>query len=166
MTVVSGVRAGEGKAFGSRIGVTGVSPDISKVITVDWQAGSQATPGELGQQRRLRLEGLREERSTCSSGSTVLVETPTGQTMNLDIRGIFAPPKGGSPYGDVTISTQRFDREYQNPQNVYAFVDINGGVTPANTAEADEGADILPRREDRRPRASSRRTRSRGSTRC
>ncbi len=43
--------------------------------------------------------------------------------MHLQVRGIFAPPKGGSPYGDVTISTQRFDAEYQNPQNVYTFVE-------------------------------------------
>jgi putative ABC transport system permease protein len=48
VNVVSGVRAGEGKAFGKRIGVTGVSPDITKVIVVRWQHGSQAVPGELG----------------------------------------------------------------------------------------------------------------------
>jgi ABC-type antimicrobial peptide transport system permease subunit len=50
------------------------------------------------------------------------------------VRGIFAPPKGGSPYGDVTISTQRFDASFQNPQNVYTFVNMKDGVTPANTA--------------------------------
>jgi putative ABC transport system permease protein len=53
--------------------------------------------------------------------------------MHLTVRGVFAPPKGGSPYGDVTISTQRFDREYPNPTNVYAFVLVKGGVTPATT---------------------------------
>jgi putative ABC transport system permease protein len=53
--------------------------------------------------------------------------------MRLQIRGVFAPPKGGAPYGDVTISTTRFDREYQNPQNVYAFLDVVGGATAANT---------------------------------
>jgi ABC-type antimicrobial peptide transport system permease subunit len=53
--------------------------------------------------------------------------------MHLYIRGIFEPPKGGSPYGDVTISTARFDAEYQNPQSVYTFIDIAGGATAANT---------------------------------
>ena len=48
VTVVSGVRAGDGRAFGSRINVTGVAADISKVIDVKWQAGSTQTPAQLG----------------------------------------------------------------------------------------------------------------------
>jgi hypothetical protein len=46
---------------------------------------------------------------------------------------VFSPPKGGSPYGDVTISTTRFDSAYQNPQNLFTFVDVQGGVSPTNT---------------------------------
>ena len=60
------------------------------------------------------------------------------------MRGIFAPPKGGSPYGDVTISTTRFDTEYQNPQNVFAFVDVAGGVTAANTAKLTKALKAFP----------------------
>jgi putative ABC transport system permease protein len=77
-------------------------------------------------------------------GSPISVETPSGKTMHLVVKGIFAPPKGGSPYGDVTISTQRFDSEYQNPQNVYAFVDIAGGVTTANTARLTKALKPFP----------------------
>ncbi len=47
-------------------------------------------------------------------------------------------------YGDVTISTERFDREYENPQDVYAFVDIVGGVTPANTAKLTKALKPFP----------------------
>jgi putative ABC transport system permease protein len=64
--------------------------------------------------------------------------------MHLVVRGIFDPPKGGSPYGDVTISTQRFDAEYQNPENVFTFVDIKGGVTPANTATLTKALKSFP----------------------
>ena len=53
--------------------------------------------------------------------------------MHLVVRGIFTPPKGTSPYADFAISTTRFDAEYQNPQNVYTFVNIAGGATAANT---------------------------------
>ena len=49
VTGVSGVRAGEGQAFGSRIGVTAVEPDITTVIDVKWIAGSVQTPEQLGQ---------------------------------------------------------------------------------------------------------------------
>ena len=52
--------------------------------------------------------------------------TPSGLRLHLTLRGIYAPPKGGSPYGDVTISSALFDRVYQNPQNLYTFVNIRG----------------------------------------
>lgn len=143
VTVVTGVRAGRGKAFGSKIGITGVSGDISKVITVKWQVGSPAVPGQLG------LAGAFVSKDYAKAkhlhvGSPIDVETPSGKTMHLTLRGIFAPPKGGSPYGDVTISTERFDAEYPNPQNVFAFVDVVGGVTPANTAKLTAALKSFP----------------------
>jgi putative ABC transport system permease protein len=143
VTVVSGVRAGEGRAFGKRIGVTGVSGDITKVITVDWEVGSQAVPGGLGTNGAFVPKDYAKTHHL-TVGSPIAVETPTGRTMHLVLHGIYAPPKGGSPYGDVTISTQRFDREYQNPQDIYAFVDIEGGVTPANTAALTKALKPFP----------------------
>jgi putative ABC transport system permease protein len=130
--VVSGVRAGSGRAFGKKVGVTGVSPDISRVISIKWQHGSQAVPGELGE------DGAFVSKSYAKShhlrvGSPLSVETPTGAEMKLRVLGVYAPPKGGSPYGEVTISTARFDAEYQSPQNVYTFIDIAGGASAANT---------------------------------
>jgi len=64
--------------------------------------------------------------------------------MNLDVRGIFSPPKGGSPYGDVTVSAQRFDAEYANPQNVYTFVNVAGGETAANTQKLTAALKAFP----------------------
>jgi putative ABC transport system permease protein len=130
--VVSGVRAGSGRAFGKEVSVSGVSPDISKVISVKWQAGSPAVPGELEESGAFVSKDYANSHHL-RLGSPIAVETTAGEIMHLDVRGIFAPPKGGSPYGDVTISTQRFDAAYQNPQNVYTFLDIAGGATAANT---------------------------------
>ncbi|HKT43465.1 MAG TPA: FtsX-like permease family protein [Gaiellaceae bacterium] len=141
--VVSGVRAGQGRAFGHNIGVTGVDGNISKVISVTWQAGSQAVPGELGRNGAFTSKDYAKKHHL-TMGSPISVETPSGKTMHLVVKGIFAPPKGGSPYGDVTISTQRFDAQYQNPQNVYAFVDIAGGVTAANTAKLTRALKPFP----------------------
>jgi putative ABC transport system permease protein len=130
--VVSGVRAGRGKAFGGEINVSGVSGDISKVVDVKWQHGSPAVPGELGANGAFVDKEYAKELHL-HVGSPLAVETPTGKVMHLRLHGIFAPPKGGSPYGDVTISTQRFDAEYQNPESVFTFVNIAGGATAANT---------------------------------
>jgi putative ABC transport system permease protein len=134
VTVVSGVRAGDGKAFGSKINVTAVSSDITKVIVVPWEYGSQAVPGELGENGAF-VDKAYAKSHHLSVGSPIALEVPSGKTLDLVLKGIFAPPKGGSPYGDITISQQRFDAEYQNPQNLFAFVNIAGGVTPANTAK-------------------------------
>jgi len=143
VTVVSGVRAGEGKAFGHQIGVTGAAPDIVKAITVKWQAGTQTVLAQLGRNGAFVPKDYAKSHHLLV-GSPLKVETPTGTIMNLDIRGIYDPPKGWSPYGDVTISTGRFDREFQNPQNVYTFVDVKGGVTPANTAKLTSALKAFP----------------------
>jgi putative ABC transport system permease protein len=143
VNVVSGVRAGQGKAFGSTIGVTGVSADITKVIDVKWQVGSQAVPGELGENGAFVSKAYAKAKHL-QAGSHLNVLTPSGKTMHLVLKGIYAPPKGGAPYGDVTISTKRFDAEYQNPQSVYTFIDIAGGVTAANTAKLTKALKSFP----------------------
>jgi putative ABC transport system permease protein len=141
--VVSGVRAGQGRAFGDKIGVTGVAPDISHVIKVDWYAGSQDVPAKLGSDGAFVAKDFAKKHDL-HVGSPIVVDTPSGGTMNLVLRGIFAPPKGGSPYGDVTISTQRFDAEFPNPQNVFTFVNMNGGVSPENTKRLEHALASFP----------------------
>ena len=141
--VVSGVRAGSGRAFGSEIQVSGVSGDVSKVIDVKWQAGSPAVPAELGETGAFVSKDYANSQHL-HVGSPLNVETTAGKVMHLHVRGIFAPPKGGSPYGDVTISTQRFDGEYQNPQNVFAFINITGGATAQNTSKLEGAIRAFP----------------------
>jgi putative ABC transport system permease protein len=141
--IVSGVRAGRGKAFGGEINVGGVAGDISMVVHVSWQHGSPATPGELGESGAF-VSNKYAEAEHLHVGSPIAVETPLGRTMHLTLRGIYLPPKGGAPYGDVTISTQRFDAEYQNPENVYTFVNIAGGASAANTGRLEAALTGFP----------------------
>jgi putative ABC transport system permease protein len=143
VVVVSGVRAGGGRAFGSRINVTGVDPQVSQVISVKWQDGSARTPAQLGEDGAFVSKDYANAQHL-RVGSPLSVETPSGATLLLSVRGIFAPPKGGSPYGDVTISTTRFDSVYQNPQNLYTFVNVQGGVSAANTHRLDAALSGFP----------------------
>jgi putative ABC transport system permease protein len=129
----TGVRAGDGKAFGSRINVTAVDPSVNRVITIQWQHGSQQTPAQLGS------DGAFVNKDYAAAqhlhvGSRFVVETPDASRLQLVLRGITTPAKGASPYGDVTISTATFDAHYQDPQNLFTFVNMRGGVTPTNTA--------------------------------
>jgi putative ABC transport system permease protein len=132
VTGVVGVRAGDGKAFGSHINVTGVPPNASEAIKVDWQAGGAGTPAQLGNDGAF-VDKAYAKAQHLQVGSPLSVETPTGRFLALKLIGITNPPKGASPYGDVSISQALFDREYQNPQNLFTFVNMQAGVTPANT---------------------------------
>jgi putative ABC transport system permease protein len=132
VTVISGVRAGAGRAFGSQINVTGAAPNVSKVIFVQWHLGSQQTPAQLGDGGAF-VDSDYASAKHLHVGSPITIEVPSGAKLDLVVKGITAPPKGGSPYGDVTISQALFDASYQNPQNLYTFVDMAGGVTASNT---------------------------------
>jgi len=59
--------------------------------------------------------------------------TPTGRLLYLDLKGIFAPPTGGSPFGNITISSATFDANWQQPLNLFTFIKMRDGVTDANT---------------------------------
>ena len=143
VTVVSGVRAGTARAFGSNINLTAVDPNVASVIKIDWQDGSQAVTAKLG------TDGAFVDKDFAKShhlqvGSPLTVETPSGRVLHLNVIGITNPPKGGSPYGPVTISQQVFDSLYQNPQNLFTLVKMEGGVTAANTQRLDAALSGFP----------------------
>ena len=123
--------------------MTGVAPNVSKVIKVDWTAGSQATPAGLGSDGAF-VDKAYADAEDLHVGSPIAVETPTGKTLHLKLDGITNPPKGGTPYGDVTISQALFDSAYANPQNLYTFVNIVGGVSAANTARLNAALSGFP----------------------
>jgi putative ABC transport system permease protein len=141
--VVAGVRAGDGRAFGSRVNVSGVPGDINQVISLKWKDGSQQTPSQLGADGAVVSKDYAKSKHL-HVGSPIALEVPSGQTLHLVLRGIFSPPKGGTPFGDITMSQARFDSVYQNPQSVFTFVNIAGGVTPANTAKLDAALNGFP----------------------
>jgi len=131
--VVSGVRAGEGKVFGSHVDVTGVEPNVGRVIKITWKSGGPGVPAALGDSGAFVSSTYAKDHHLVM-GSPIPLKLPTGETVPLRVRGIFKAPSGGSPFGNVTISTSLFDRIYQEPQNVFAFINMAGGVTPQNTA--------------------------------
>jgi ABC-type antimicrobial peptide transport system permease subunit len=118
------VRAGEAKVFGKRIGITGSDSQLSKVIAIHWSSPAHAPPfvsKDYAKKHHLH------------PGSKLVLVVPSGRTLHLVVRGIIDPPKGGSPFADVTIPNTLFDRVYANPTNLYSFAKVRGGVTPANT---------------------------------
>ena len=141
--VVSGVRAGEARAFGSHINVTGVEPNVGRVIKITWKEGGQGVPAALGTNGAF-VDSAYAKDHHVTVGSPIPIELPTGETVPLKVQGIFKAPAGGSPFGNVTISTKLFDKIYPEPQNVFAFMNMDGGVTAANTAALTSALKTFP----------------------
>jgi putative ABC transport system permease protein len=141
--VVAGVRGGAGRAFGKEIQLTAVEPGISKVIALDWTKGSPGTLEHLGADGAVVSKDYAKSHHL-AIGSPLRVETPSGKFLSLKLDGIFDPPAGGSPFGSITTSAATFDSVYPEPNNVYTFVDVPGGVTPANTQRLEQELQGFP----------------------
>jgi ABC-type antimicrobial peptide transport system permease subunit len=132
VTAVSGIRAGSARVFGHVENLTGVDPELTKVVSLDWKEGSNAVPAELGRTGAF-VDDKYAKKHDLHVGSPLKLETPTAKILHLKVDGIFKLPKGGSPFGPVTISNSLFDANYVDPENEMAFVNVRGGVTEKNT---------------------------------
>jgi ABC-type antimicrobial peptide transport system permease subunit len=59
----------------------------------------------------------------------------------FQVKGIFDPPTGGSPFGNVTISTAAWDSHVEQPRNLYSFVAMRGDDSETNTAALERALD-------------------------
>ncbi len=140
---LSSVRGGQGRAFGKTIQLTAVDPQAPEVLTFDWQGGSQEVLGQLGADGAV-LDDDYASSNNLQLGSRFSLQTVSGKTIDLVVRGIFKPPAGGSPFGRVTMSTATFDSTNPQPQNVLTFLSMSGGVTDANTKALDDALKEFP----------------------
>jgi len=133
VTAVTGIRSGDARVFGHNIQVTAVPPNAAETIRIDWLEGGVGVPSRLGDDGAFVAKDYAKDHHL-ALGSPIAAMTPTGKVLQLRLKGIFDPPKGGSPFGDVTMSDATFDANYTKPQNLMTLVNIKGGVTDANTA--------------------------------
>jgi putative ABC transport system permease protein len=150
---VVGVRGSRGKAFGSEENVTGVDPaTIADVYAFDWTNGSNAVLADLGQNGAVVEESFAED-NALSTGSALTLLTPDGSTLDLQVVGIYDAPAFWQMLGAVSISTETFDASFDDPRNLYTFINTEGGASanaeqqleqaisdfPAVKLETDEG---------------------------
>ena len=112
-------------------------------VAVDWLPGSENAAARLGENGAFVDKDYAKDHHL-TLGSPIPVTTPTGKVLRLQLRGIFDPPKGGSPFGPVTMSAATFDANYQSPQNLMTLIKMKGGVTDANTARLDLSLNSFP----------------------
>ena len=143
VVAVGNVRAGEALAFGKRVQITAVNPGASQVIEMDWKRGSQDVLRTLGAKGAFVADGYADDHHL-SIGDAIPLTTARGTRLRLRLRGIFEPPSGGSPFGAITISVATFDRNYDQPQNLYSFVRTRGGETDANQRALERALASFP----------------------
>jgi putative ABC transport system permease protein len=142
-TVVAGVRAGEGRAFGATHAVTGLEPGLSKVLKLNWTAGEQSSLDALGAHGAVLSSSFAKSHNL-EIGSPLTVETPGGKFVSLVVHSIYTVPHTGDPLGSISMSAATFDSVYPNPQNVYTLINMPGGVTDANTKKLNAVLALYP----------------------
>jgi putative ABC transport system permease protein len=143
ITAVTPIRAGDARVFGDNTQISAVKPNLSRGVAVEWLPGSKDAAARLGASGAFVDKDYAKDHHL-KLGSPIPVTTPTGKVLHLRLKGIFDPPKGGSPFGPVTMSADTFDANYASPQNLMTLIRIKGGVTPSNTARLDLALNRFP----------------------
>ncbi len=127
---VVGVRGDFGEAFGNQENVTGVDPEtIATVYAFDWRDGSDDVLASLSANGAVVEQSFATDHDL-SVGSTFQVLTTNGTTLDLVVEGIYHAPPFWQMLGSVTIPQATFDEAFENPRNLYTFVNVEGGPSP------------------------------------
>jgi putative ABC transport system permease protein len=123
---------------------TAVNPGAAQIFRMKWlDGGTNAVMRKLGAHGAFVDDGFAKSHHL-TIGSPLQLTSPTGQTLDLHVMGIFNPPTGGSPFGPVTISDAAWDRIYDSPQNLYSFIRMRTGETDANKAALERQLAAFP----------------------
>jgi putative ABC transport system permease protein len=138
------VRSGLGEAAGEDGYVTGIDPaSIAQAYAFDWEQGSDAVLGQLGQDGAIVDKGFAEDKNL-QVGDRFPLQTPEGNRTELVVRGIYEPPPFFPLLGAVSIPQTLYDSIYERPQNSFVFVDVNGEPTDATTQSLETSVADFP----------------------
>jgi putative ABC transport system permease protein len=140
---VTEIRGAQAKRNGKSVKVSGVDANLDKVVPIKWTSGSDSVPAQLGRNGAFVNDQFAADHSL-SVGSPLTLTTPAGKTLRVHVMGIFAQPKGGSPFEDVAISKTNFDRGFANHDNEYTLLNIRGGPTAESSARLKQALRAFP----------------------
>jgi putative ABC transport system permease protein len=129
-TEVVGVRGGRGKVQGGEENVTGIDPNtIAGVYNFDWVDGSNAVLSDLGDNGAILDESFASDHDL-RVGSPFTMQSPTGKTLELEVKGIYDAPAFWQMLGVVSVPVEIFDETFNDPRNLYTFINTEGGPSP------------------------------------
>jgi putative ABC transport system permease protein len=142
VTAVSEVRHADGRIGTKKVMVTGVDPNMSKTIDIAWKDGSDEVPARLGRNGAFVDDRYAKDHSL-HVGSPIALRTQNGMRA-LRVIGIFDLPKGGSPFGVVTVSLATFDRSFATRVNDLTMVNVRGGSSDEASARLKQDLAAFP----------------------
>jgi putative ABC transport system permease protein len=108
-----------------------------------WSSGSDRVPAQLGADGAFVTKPYADDHSL-EIGSPVTLKTPTGKVLRLEVEGVFDEPKGGSPFGEVSISTAAFDGAFADRDNSFTLMNVTGEPNDATTAALEQAVAAFP----------------------
>ena len=130
--VESAIRAGSAKFLGSVHDISAVDANVPKVVGLDWKLGNDSVPAQLGQSGFF-TDSDYAKKHHFQLGSPLRIAFPSGQTASVRLLGTYEKPKGGTPFGEVILSTALFDKNVPRPQDQMVLINMTGGVNDTNT---------------------------------
>jgi putative ABC transport system permease protein len=140
---VTEIRGAQAKRNGTSVKVSGVDGNAARVVPLKWSSGSDSVPAQLGRGGAFVNDEFAADHSL-RVGSRLTLTTPTGKTLRLHVTGSFDQPKGGSPFDDVAISKETFDRGFADHDNQYTLLNIRGGPSAENSARLKQVLRAFP----------------------
>jgi putative ABC transport system permease protein len=140
--LVSEIRTGSGRLNGKTVAVDGVDANLQQVVDMKWSAGEDV-PERLGRTGAFVKKDYADDHGL-ELGSPLTVKTPTGALLHLHLVGIFDEPKGGSPFGDVSISKQTFDRSFATHDNFFTLLNVKGDPSEAKKTAIENALAAYP----------------------
>jgi putative ABC transport system permease protein len=141
--VVSEIRSGNARLNGKSVQVNGVDANLPQVVAMKWSAGSGNVAAQLGADGAFIKKRYADDHHL-AVGSPLTVKTPTGANLRLHVVAIFDEPKGGSPFGEVSISKSAFDRSFPTHDNYFTLLNVKGGDSDAATANIERALTGFP----------------------
>jgi putative ABC transport system permease protein len=141
--LVSEIRGDDAKRDGETVRVSGVDENLTEVVDMTWASGDSGVPAGLGSDGAFVTDRYAEDESL-EVGSPLTLKTPTGATVSVRIEGIFDEPKGGSPFGGISISKEVFDDSFASRGNDFTLINVRGDPSDANTVALERSVSAYP----------------------
>jgi putative ABC transport system permease protein len=142
--LVSNVRADLGRVGDAATYVTGIDPEtILATYHFEWKQGSDELAAGIAGNAAI-LDAKFAEDNGIAVGDTVPLLAASGQTLDVEVTGLYEPPPFYPLLGGVSIAQETFDSVYERPRNQFTFVNVPGDPTEAATASLEAAAAGYP----------------------